>query len=306
MGLRSSQTSSPSEMPPHLWRDKPKTSVGPRVSLWLLSFLPLRHHTLGTQREIQSPWLVACPVFPLMREIQDSCLCCTRSWHFPELSLHNFTLFVLEPSSLSNIDFIWCLGGFFFAPVSSLWTSVCSLGCLLCSSVKTFFLWFCFVCFMLSDCCGMEWMSPHRCRLVLCGWFQMLVTFMVCRSWRGGPLYTLRARIGMSYVCQTTLSYALLEFYHNFFWPDSPHFFFKSVNYYNFLQLYERVICWKDWWVQGSRKNINLRDEWAEKRWRAWVFPCQRLNTQRLVYKGNVHGTPGDCWVIPTGLAIKP
>lgn len=157
MGLRSSQTSSPSEMPPHLCRDKPKARTSLRVRLWLLPFLPLLHHTLGTQREIQNPWLVACPMLLLMGEVQDSCLCCKGSWHFPDLSFHNFTLSVLQPSSLSDIVFIWRLGGFFFfVPVSSLWTSVCSLGCLLCYSVKTFFLWFGFVCLMLSDCCGME------------------------------------------------------------------------------------------------------------------------------------------------------
>ena len=90
-------------------------------------------------------------------------------------------------------------------------------------SVKTFFffllVWFCvfYAQWLLWD--GVD-EPTYRFRLVLCGWFRMFVTFMVCRSWRGGLFYTLLARIGMSCVCQTVLSYAPLEFYHNFFFGE--------------------------------------------------------------------------------------
>lgn len=114
----------------------------------------------------------------------------------------------------------------FFA-VNSLWTSVCLLSFLLCYSVKTLFFLLVLFYVFYAQWLLWDWVDEpiYRFRLVLCGWFRMFVTFMVCRSRRGGLFYTLFARIGMSCVCQTMLSYVPLEFYHNFFFcTDSPHF----------------------------------------------------------------------------------
>lgn len=162
------------------------------------------------------------PCYFLMREIQDSCCYYKWLWHFPNPSFHNFIPFVLVPGSHSDIVFIWCLGGFFFR--CQLFMDKCLL--IQFSSIvwKHFFFFFLLVWFCVFYAQWLLWDGvdepTYRFRLVLCGWFRMFVTFMVCRSWRGGLFYTLLARIGMSCVCQTVLSYAPLEFYHNFFFGE--------------------------------------------------------------------------------------
>lgn len=39
-------------------------------------------------------------------------------------------------------------------------------------------------------------------------------------------------------------------------------------------------------WERKKRDGIDLENGWGEGRWRAWVIPCQNLNTQRLNFKG--------------------
>lgn len=69
----------------------------------------------------------------------------------------------------------------------------------------------------------------------------------------------------MSCVCQTLLSYVPLEFYQNFFFfflTDSPHLKKKkSVNDYNFLQLYEKVL-YVGWVVEEGVREIEREEEY--------------------------------------------
>lgn len=170
------------------------------------------------------------PCYFLMRGTQDSCSIINEcgTFHIPAF-ITSFCLFWCQDHIQILFSFSVWEGFFFFFAVNSLWTSVCLLNFLLCYSVKTLFSpLLVLFCVFYAQWLLWDWVDEptYRFRLVLCGWFRMFVTFMVCRSWRGGLFYTLLARIGMSCVCQTMLSYVPLEFYHNFFfWNDSPHFF---------------------------------------------------------------------------------
>lgn len=37
---------------------------------------------------------------------------------------------------------------------------------------------------------------------------------------------------------------------------------------------------------ERERKSTDLRSEWHKAGCRPWVFSCQKLNTQRLIFKG--------------------